>query len=272
MLLRHSGQSRVAGSTGISVLRRVISTFTGRMTKKNTAAAIRRNASRALKKEPYRNRLLWTVKARPAKSGLPTSAAMIGVSRSSTSAFTTARNALAITTPTATSITLPRSRNCLKSFSISPPSGRVGLGRRLVGNPAGNPHRPYNRAPDERDRRGPGARDPRLPWKPHGGGRDPLGRRQRGAGRGPIRRLHRRARGVGAARRRRFPVRRQGCPASGPKRRGGDRARARRDGRAGPAGHRPGLGEAGRDAGEEPAGSQRHPRRVAGRGEGRGRF
>ena len=52
MLLRHSGQSRVAGSTGGSVRRRAINTFTGTITKKNTAAAIRRKARRALKKAP----------------------------------------------------------------------------------------------------------------------------------------------------------------------------------------------------------------------------
>ena len=40
MLLRHSGQSRVVGSTGSSVLRRAISAFTGRTTRKKTAAAI----------------------------------------------------------------------------------------------------------------------------------------------------------------------------------------------------------------------------------------
>lgn len=50
--LRHSGHSRVVLSTSGSVLRRAISVFTGRTTKKNTAAAMLRKAMTALKKWP----------------------------------------------------------------------------------------------------------------------------------------------------------------------------------------------------------------------------
>ncbi len=50
------------------------------------------------------------------KSGEPTTAAMIGVNRSLTSAVTTAPNAAPITTATARSSTLPRRMNCLKPF------------------------------------------------------------------------------------------------------------------------------------------------------------
>ena len=45
------------------------------------------------------------------KSELPKIIAMIGVSRSETSALTTAVNAVPITTATARSTTLPRNRN-----------------------------------------------------------------------------------------------------------------------------------------------------------------
>ena len=58
MLLRHSGHSRVSGSAAGSVLRRAMSAFTGRTTKKKTAAAMRTNAITALMNEPYRN-VLW---------------------------------------------------------------------------------------------------------------------------------------------------------------------------------------------------------------------
>src|SRR5579884_3106087 len=69
---------------------------------------------------------------RAEKSGLPPMAAMSGVSRSLTSAVTTAPNAPPMTTATARSITLPRSRNCRRPFTmrlslrhLRPPDGRV---------------------------------------------------------------------------------------------------------------------------------------------------
>src|ERR1700691_2348325 len=52
------------------------------------------------------------------KSGLPTRAAISGVSRSLVSAVTTDPNAAPITTPTAKSTTLPRSTNCLNPLSM----------------------------------------------------------------------------------------------------------------------------------------------------------
>src|SRR3954447_7516063 len=54
--------------------------------------------------------------AKAEKSGVPTIAPSSGVSRSLTSAVTTAVNAVPITTATARSRTLPRRRNCLNPF------------------------------------------------------------------------------------------------------------------------------------------------------------
>src|SRR6478672_2748153 len=69
-------------------------------------------------KSPMRNLLPLTVKAIAEKSGFPMIAAMSGVSRSFTSAATTAPKAPPITTATARSTTLPRSKNALNPFSI----------------------------------------------------------------------------------------------------------------------------------------------------------
>ncbi len=95
---------------------RAMIAFTGRTTKKYTAAPIRMKETRALMNSPIRNLLPFTSKAMDEKSGFPTMAAMMGVIRSLTSAVTTAPNAAPITTATARSITLPRSMNCLKPF------------------------------------------------------------------------------------------------------------------------------------------------------------
>src|ERR1039458_3058690 len=70
-------------------------------------------------KSPIGNLLPLMVKTVPEKSGLPTTAAMIGVRRSFTNAVTTAPKAPPITTATARSITLPRITNFLKPFSIA---------------------------------------------------------------------------------------------------------------------------------------------------------
>src|SRR5579864_8977419 len=69
-------------------------------------------------KSPIRNWLLLMVKLIAEKSGLPTSAAMSGVSRSLVKAETTVANAAPTTTPTAISTTLPRRMNCLNPLSI----------------------------------------------------------------------------------------------------------------------------------------------------------
>src|SRR5438477_2113804 len=61
------------------------------------------------------------------KSGLPTIAAINGVSRSLVKAETTVAKAAPTTTPTAMSTTLPRRMNCLKPLSIGPPDGTKGI-------------------------------------------------------------------------------------------------------------------------------------------------
>ena len=61
------------------------------------------------------------VKLSVEKSGLPPIAAMSGVTRSLTSAVITAASATPITTPTAMSTRLPRSKNVLKSFIARTP-------------------------------------------------------------------------------------------------------------------------------------------------------
>src|SRR5271157_2072306 len=52
MSLRHSGQGTVSESGSGRVLRRALSAFMGRTTKKNTATAIERNATTALMNSP----------------------------------------------------------------------------------------------------------------------------------------------------------------------------------------------------------------------------
>src|SRR5579859_4713380 len=69
-------------------------------------------------KSPYRKWLEFSVNDSALKFGLPKIRAMIGVIRSRTSAVMTAPKATPITTATARSTTLPRSRNVLKSRSM----------------------------------------------------------------------------------------------------------------------------------------------------------
>lgn len=92
--------------------------FIGLTTKKKTALATRRNEMLTLIKSPYMNWLPRMVNERFEKSGTFAIAAINGVRISFTSAFTTDPKAAPITTPTAKSTTLPRSKNCLKSLSI----------------------------------------------------------------------------------------------------------------------------------------------------------
>src|SRR5216683_4071592 len=77
-------------------------------------------ATITLKKSPYRNLLWLTVKKRPEKSGLPNSAAMIGVIKSLTKPVTTAPKAMPMTMPTAMSTRLPLSKKVLKPLPIPP--------------------------------------------------------------------------------------------------------------------------------------------------------
>src|SRR5580704_5036520 len=119
--LRHSGHFLVVGSAGAGALRiRATNRFTGVTTKKYTAAATNTNDTPALTKSPRANMLPLTVNLIAEKSGLPTTAAISGVSRSLVKAETTEANAAPITTPTAMSITLPRRMNCLNPLSMWP--------------------------------------------------------------------------------------------------------------------------------------------------------
>src|SRR5581483_2191434 len=124
--LRHSGHFLVVGSAGAGAfLIRDASEFTGVTTKKYTAAATNRNAMAALMKSPIANTLLLTVNLMAEKSGLPTNAAIKGVSRSFVKAATTVANAAPTTTPTAMSMTFPRRINCLKPFSMRHAPGQI---------------------------------------------------------------------------------------------------------------------------------------------------
>src|SRR5205807_825158 len=67
---------------------------------------------------PIGKREPWTVNWTAEKSGLPTIAAMSGVSKSVVSAVTTPPKAAPITTPTAISTTFPRRMNFLNPLSI----------------------------------------------------------------------------------------------------------------------------------------------------------
>ena len=80
--------------------------------------ATSKNEMSELVKCPYINSLSFIVKNRPEKSGTFAIAAIKGVSKSATSADTTALNAAPITTPTARSTTFPLNKNCLNSFNI----------------------------------------------------------------------------------------------------------------------------------------------------------
>src|SRR5437773_8401606 len=66
------------------------------------------------------------VKLMAEKSGLPTIAAIRGVSRSLVKAVTTVAKAAPMTTPTAISTTLPRRMNCLKPLSMEASRGANG--------------------------------------------------------------------------------------------------------------------------------------------------
>src|ERR1700680_4654602 len=76
--------------------------------------------SRALMKSPYKNTLLLMVKCSVAKLGFPPIALISGVTISLIRAWTTALNAMPMTTATARSTRLPRSKNFLK-----PPIGHL---------------------------------------------------------------------------------------------------------------------------------------------------
>src|SRR6266404_9073360 len=88
----------------------------------------------ALMKSPTGNGVPLIVKLIAEKSGLPTRAAIRGVSRSLVNAVTTDPKAAPMTTPTARSTTLPRRMNCLKPLSMEPPKregANLGRSRRL---------------------------------------------------------------------------------------------------------------------------------------------
>ena len=91
---------------------------TGFTMKKKTAAAIARNEIRSVMNVPYVNTDLWIVKVRSSKFGLPTIAAMIGITRFATNEFTSAANARPITNATASVIRFPRRRKSRNSFSV----------------------------------------------------------------------------------------------------------------------------------------------------------
>src|SRR5215469_11458937 len=77
-------------------------------------------------KSPSAKTLPLMVKLIAEKSGLPTMAAISGVSRSLVNAPTTVANAAPTTTPTAISTTFPRRMNCLNPLSIRPPEQQCG--------------------------------------------------------------------------------------------------------------------------------------------------
>ena len=109
----------VVGSAGGPFRERLMSKFIGFTTKKNTAEATRMNDMNVLIKCPYANLLPFITNESPEKSGSLAIAPMSGVSISDTKAVTIVPNAAPITTPTARSTTLPRSKNCLNSFNIN---------------------------------------------------------------------------------------------------------------------------------------------------------
>src|SRR6476660_3900857 len=117
--LRHSGHFLVVGSAGAGALRiRAIKALLGVTTKQYTAAATSTNDTTALMKSPTGNGVPLIVKLIAEKSGLPTIAAIRGVSRSLVKAVTTEPKAAPMTTPTARSTTLPRRMNCLNPLSM----------------------------------------------------------------------------------------------------------------------------------------------------------
>ena len=122
------------GSGGGSLRARAISTFIGLMIMKKITAATVTKLISLLMKSPYLNTLPLISNVRALKSGLPKIAAISGVTRSSTTAVTTAVNARPMTTATASSTRLPRNRNVLNSparllmsSSVSVPSTLAAL-------------------------------------------------------------------------------------------------------------------------------------------------
>jgi len=97
---------------------RETSAFTGVTTKKYTATATSRKATRALIKSPTANAVPFRVKVIEEKSGLPTNAAIRGVSRSLVKAVTTVAKAAPMTTPTAMSHTMTRRMNLMRDGRI----------------------------------------------------------------------------------------------------------------------------------------------------------
>src|ERR1700719_579310 len=117
--LRHSGHFLVLGCVGLSSRRILaVSAFMGSTTAKYTAQAMMTKETTELTKSPKRNLLPRIVKLIDEKSGCLTTAAIKGVSRPLTIEFTTLPKAAPITTPTARSTTLPRSKNCLNPFIV----------------------------------------------------------------------------------------------------------------------------------------------------------
>src|SRR5215217_3189305 len=113
MVSRQAGHLRSVGSGGGSLRARAIITFIGLMIRKKMTAATVAKLISLLMKSPYLNTLPLIWKVRALKSGLPKIAAIRGVTRSSTTAVTTAVNARPMTTATASSTRLPRNRNVL---------------------------------------------------------------------------------------------------------------------------------------------------------------
>ena len=91
---------------------------TGLTMKKNTAAAIAKNVIRSVMNAPYMNTDLWIVNVRSLKFGLPTIAAMIGITRFFTNELIIAANATPMTNATASWIRLPRIRKSRNSLSV----------------------------------------------------------------------------------------------------------------------------------------------------------
>jgi len=82
-----------------------------------------KNDSTALKNDPYRKVLWWTVNCSLPKFGLPAIAAISGVIRSATSAVTMAVNAVPTTIAIARLMRLPRLMKALKPFTYATPCG-----------------------------------------------------------------------------------------------------------------------------------------------------
>src|SRR3989339_1266080 len=119
--LRHSVHFLVVGSAGSSFLERerAISKFIGLTTKKKTEPDTSKKEMRLFIKCPYKKLLPLIVNTRPLKSGVLAIAPISGVRISATRDETIVPKAAPMTTPTARSTTLPRSKNCLNSLSIN---------------------------------------------------------------------------------------------------------------------------------------------------------